>query len=401
MKKLISLCLCLASLFSFASCKSGMPSQTTAEEISDSVYYPYTSTFAETPTRLLYVKAGTIYYYNKLTDEHFRFCFDPLCKHGSFEECISEKFMMAYGTMQSIKYCEYDNRFYALRGEQFCSFSFDGSDLRIVHSFGEVGAFDSNPHGAYMPSGTAYLHTYGEYVYFLARDSQSGKFKLMCYNAKDQKLHSIFEDGETNVDGYLLGETEIYLSLSGACTGVYRIHFDGSELTQITDAPYTYPYWRQGIFDGETVYFVKGGMVDAGKYVCMGIAAYQPKTNTFTDILPAENNRWHVLLAVTEDYIYYVEEEAVSIGFYVSPNFKDEIFNRYSKIYRLDKKSGEIVTVLDDITCETENLYFVGDTAIIYGKHCVPHETRAADYEGVFTATVDENGMFTDLKLSD
>ena len=63
----------------------------------------------------------------------------------------------------------------------------------------------------------------------------------------------------------------------------------------------------------------------------------------------------------------------------------------------MDKESGEIVTVLDDIRCSTRMLYFIEDTVILLGSGYVPDETNASSNGAGFTAKLDENGMFTEL----
>ena len=206
MKKFLSFLLSIAIVFSFASCdtvsddtdpiesipsdtfSSDTDSTTTEHHIpqlptkSNGTYYPMTTTFSDTPTRLLFTTGGVVRYYNKFTEEIYPFCFDSLCKHDGYD-CISYKFEMTDTGRQTIRFCEYDNRFYALRGEQFCSFSFDGSDLKVVHSFGMDGNFETEMKG-YLYGGLTYLQIHGKNVYFIARDHESGKRGLMCYDAE-------------------------------------------------------------------------------------------------------------------------------------------------------------------------------------------------------------------------
>lgn len=413
MKRKIAAGLVFAMLMSLTSCKMNPFTETTQsnasmEEIGDTeaiektplkngittAYYPVGDAFSETPTRLLYVQMGKLLYYNKLTAETDVFCFDPLCKHSGPDECIAHKFMMADSGIQSIEYCEYDNRFYALRGAQFCSFAFDGSDLRVEHSFGEEGKFGSNRHGVYMFGDLIHLSIHGQYIYFYARDNESGKHALIRFDAQTKEIHRIFYDAETNLGGYLISEDTLYVSMAGAYSGLYRANLDGSRLEKISDN--IYADFSTGIFDGEKNYMPESD----GEH--QKIVAFSPARNTFEDILLIEDDARRRLLAVTDQYIFFTKNDPISVGFYESHLGKDEIFNYTSKIYRFDKESGEIVTVLDDIRCSARMLYFIEDTVIILGSVYVPDETNAFSNGGGFIAKLDENGMFTELtQLSD
>ncbi len=355
--------------------------------------YPY-NTFTETPTRLLYVEAGVLRYYNKITGECREFCFDPLCRHDDFRTCISQKFMMAYGVVQSVEYSAYDNRFYVLRGEQFMSFSFDGSDLKSIWSSGEIGKLDSDPHGAYLPSGTRDLSVCGERVYFIARNKDSGKTELMCYNVREKAMSTVFADGGTNISAYICGDSVLYLDLAGTYSGVYRMEPDGSGLTQITAEHYLEQ--RNGIFDGERLYFVGGQSTPAG-IMSEWIAVYTPQTDTFETVMEIKTEKGHRLLAVRGDFLYYTIEDPIAVGERVTSYFTETVYNRRSRIYRLDMRSGEVITVLDDLTCSTENLYFLDDAVVIYGQIITSDSLGPTTYERVFTARIDENGMLTEL----
>ena len=216
-------------------------------------YYPITTTFSDTPTRLLFTTGGIVHYYNKFTEEIYPFCFDPLCKHDGYD-CISYKFEMTDSGSQMIRYCEYDNRFYALRGEQFCSFSFDGSDLKVVYSFGPDGNFETETKG-YLYGGLMYLQIYGKNIYFIARDNESGKRGLMCYDAETKEMKRLFYNEHTSVYGYILSTNGIYISLIGNDQGLHYIPYEGGTSTLILEAGYD--SFSEGIFDGEHFYFVK------------------------------------------------------------------------------------------------------------------------------------------------
>ena len=422
MKKFLSFLLSIAIVFSFASCdtvsddtdpiesipsdtfSSDTDSTTTEHHIpqlptkSNGTYYPMTTTFSDTSTRLLFTTGGVVRYYNKFTEEIYPFCFDPLCKHDGYD-CISYKFEMTDTGRQTIRFCEYDNRFYALRGEQFCSFSFDGSDLKVVQSFGMDGNFETEMKG-YLYGGLTYLQIHGKNVYFIARDNESGKRGLMCYDAETKEMNRVFYDENTAVYGYLLSANGIYITLTGVYQGLYYISYEGGTPRLIAED--IYDSFAEGIFDDECFYFIKTTpLYDEEKkytrYLPDKIVAFIPETAAFEDIMEIDIQNEHHLLAITDEYIYYTVNEPISIGYSESPRMTSEVFNEYSKIYRYHRERGEVAVVLNDLRCETKMLYFIEDKVLILGHVCTPSEDHAFRTLGGFIASLDENGMFTEL----
>ncbi len=363
--------------------------------------YPIMSVFSDTPTRIVYTKEAVLHYYNKITGEQYPFCFDSLCHHNDFD-CISYKFEMTSLGIQTVRYSAYDNRFYVLRGEQFCSFSFDGSDLKIIHSFGEEGNFETEMRG-YLYGGLIYLQIQGSGVYFLARDKESGKGILMCYDIETKAMKKLFHDRDTAIHGYLLSENGIYFSLAGKYSGLYHMNMDGSHLKMISED--IYPSLSTGIFDGEHFYFTERQALckdeNTEDDACTEkIFSLSLETGTLRNIADTFCTNDHTLLAVTDRYIYYTVNDPVSIGFsekyynYITGN---ELFNDYSRIYRLDRESKETVIVLDDLQYETKSLYFAdAESVILLGSYCHISETNAFKNGCAFAAKLDENGMFTE-----
>ncbi len=398
MKKSLMILLLAFVLSLFSAC-ADIPAETTEsttdekpsiEPVAENTYYPRSDAFTETPTRLLYVQTGVICYYNKITGETHIFCFDPLCKHMDHVTCIAHKFGMADSGIQSIEYCAYNNRFYALRGAQFCSFSFDGSDLRVEASFGEAGKFGTDKHGVYPYGDTVYLGIQGQYVYFLANQGESWKKALMCFDVESGQLHTLYHREDTHVVGYQVSETTLYYTLSGEESGLYRAALDGSNPVKISDE--IYEMFHKGIFDGEKVYFLQSNDQDQH-----GIFSYTLETDLFEEVTAFTTKTATLLLAVTEDAIYFTRSEPVLVGHTETRFGTFDVTNDWSRIYRLEKSTGKIVTVLDDITCETRMLCFMDDSVMIMGSIYFPDEKNAGSNGGCFIAKTDEDGMFTEL----
>ncbi|MBQ9747332.1 MAG: hypothetical protein IJV98_00970 [Clostridia bacterium] len=397
--------LLIAMLFFITSCTGYVPPAVEPYGVGDAdASYPITSPFTDAKTRLLYVSSGVMMYYNKLTEEIYPFCFDTLCSHGDYA-CLSHRFSQADTGAQSVRYCAYDNRFYALRGEQLCSFAFDGSDLRVECSFGEEGDLETDVI-AYLFGGLLYLQIRERYVYFLARDSVSGKRVLTRFDVETNRLDRLFHDPDTTVNGYLLCENGIYLNLVGAYAGLYCLPYDGGTPTQISEELYT--DFHEGIFDGEEIWFVKvQSSYDEEKhtprYVYESIVSYHPTADTFREIAVLDSLQKHKLLAVTPEYIYYTVNDPVSVGFYEhdlgGEQIRREVFNYYGKILRLDKASGETLVVLEDLRCEPSSLFFYEDRVFLCGHVCTVSDTAAWRTMGSCTANVDASGLFTGLTV--
>ncbi len=413
MKKIIAMLMGLLMIFALVSC-GNRPSTTETttgttetnippEQEEDAAYYRRGHLFAEAETRILYFQSKrTLYQYNKLTEEYAVFCFDPLCTHG--KECISDRFHYlnpaATGTgNMSMDYCEADNRYYFTRGEQLYSVAFDGSDAKLACSFGEAGKFENDKNGLDIGGANAvsFMGIYDQYVYFFTLDSEEGTRTLKRYDVKTGEVKDIFHRSRSEstitfygfVDGYL------YVGLVGDVYGVYRMNLDGTEMTKLHD-DILEPKYVWGIFDGECVYAVNDTREGIYEIEAYSIASGEKKL-----VLAAD--KVITLLAVTNDSIYYTKNEPRSIGYKITntggKENKDEVINDRSRIYCMDKKTGETKVVLDDITCSVNDIHFFGDAVMINGWFCKVDETNAKKTPAPFIANVDENGVFTELTL--
>ncbi|MBQ8498003.1 MAG: hypothetical protein IJ489_11195, partial [Clostridia bacterium] len=89
MKKLVSVLLTLAIFLTLVSCANTQDKEDETYGEVAKFSYPALSGMTETPTRILYTLNDTLYYYNKIEEESYVFCFDPLCHHDNYKECIS------------------------------------------------------------------------------------------------------------------------------------------------------------------------------------------------------------------------------------------------------------------------------------------------------------------------
>ncbi len=410
MKKIIAIILVLVNIFSLVSCENEQNDTTTAqttnstnlpEQSETKVYYRRGHLFAEAETRVLYFHdLWTLYQYNKITEEYAVFCFDPLCKHG--KNCISNRFSylnphaVASGSM-SMEYCAADNRYYFTRGEQIYSISFDGSDIKIDCSFGEVGKFEndqgnSNQLNLNGSNWVGHMGIYGQYVYFFAVDAEKGTRVLKRYDVNTEEISDILHQSKGVITFYGFHGEYLYIGVIGEEYGVYRMNLDGTDMIKLHDDLISdTSAW--GIFDGKCIYNTP--RPQDGIY---GIEAYNIETGNKEALLSSE--QYVKLLAVTEDLIYYTKEEPRTVGYHVSnlTGMDDkEVTNDYSRIYCLDKKTGESQIVFDDLSCWVHDIHFMGDTVMINGYFCTVSETDAKKAPAAFTAKINEDGMFTEI----
>lgn len=358
--------------------------------------------FTETPTRILYTTSGEyLYYYNKLTETSHVFCFDPLCNHISWETCIAHKFFQN-GINVTVQYYEPQNRFYTFRGQKFCSFSFDGSDLVIEYSLGEHGDFDD---WTYNPFCTMSLQLWGSRAYFITLDSETGNRELCYIDLETKKMTVLTDDIADRILGYQIFGDKIYLMIVGeTMSGVYRADADLLRIEKISeDSRYLY---SDAPFLNGYYYFVESELreTETGeKSVPVGLSCASLEDGTLTRLYTLTDSVLHDILAVSEEYIYFIKKEPRSIGYRQLPQgVKVEMQNSFSRIYRFNRSNKECEVIFEDLSCEVDSFYFIDDTHVmILGKHCVSGEGNADKTSVMWIATTDERGYFKDPRITE
>lgn len=390
MKKIYLLLLCVIFILFGSSCASNIAKN----DVEILAGYPKESPFSETPTRVLYVDSGILYYYNKLDGENYVFCFDPICRHNDFRECIALKFQMS-DSYQPIKYCAENNRFYALRSEQLYSFSFDGSDLQLEFSFGEHGGMDEI---IYMPYGVRNLNIVGKYVFCLIPDADTGITCLMRYDVETESMEVAYQDTENNISDYLCVGNVVYMALTGTEPGLYCADLEFAVVEQVSKNIIDF---SNGVYWNDKIYYLQTKMLinedQSMKPISEKLICYSFETNAFADVLTIDDSTRYNLLSVTDEYIYFTKQEEQYFGYHVHQFGSDKDYNNYSRIYRYDMSTEQMEVVLDDLSCETKQIYFVDDRVLIMGNQCIISEGNAKKTAGAFCADIDEYGNFVNL----
>ena len=395
----IAMTSCMSGSSSYEDCSTEMSDHLIFEDIPNEVFYSKSMMLCKTPTRVLYTLKGQLYYYNVIADASDIFCFDPLCNHKAWQACISLKFV-ENGTNTNIRYCEYDNRFYAFRGQKLCSFSFDGSDLKIEYSFGEDGDFDQF---AYDPFGVFSLQIVGTRAYFIMLDKQDGTRELWYYDIKADKVVNLSADMKMAVIDYLIQEDMLLLTMrSDQDSGVYRADMDMKEILKVSDtmlSDMSQPIiMRSVIYDicYETIQTEKGRERIADAIICTNLEKNETK-----QIYKFSGEQMPSILAVSEDFIYFKQMESRSIGYeLVRGETKVERNNIYSRIYRVDINSGKCEVIFDDLTCQVSEVYFFEkNKALIIGELCTIGEGNAGFEAKAFSVDLNDEGELVNLKV--
>lgn len=401
-KKVLAAMLMLLYMGIFCSCgESGYTetTQTGTEIQSTATIHNIYSQFVETPTRLLYLDAGYLYYYNKLDGENYYFCFDPLCKHN--EECISAKFEKM-DFFRPIRYCAENNRFYAIMGTDFVSMSFDASDLKILHSFGNENALNDRVYGTNM---LKYLELYDGYAYMTVEDANTGDRKLYRYDFKTETMINLMENSEIidHMDYFTINDEKIYFwAASDDNVAFYQADINLNNIQKLSDQ-FTGNY-NTCIFDEDKIYMMRDTrklINSKSTIVSDAIVYYDLETNKENILCTLNYDVRATLHSVTSQYIYYTVQEDIFLGYqelrYSGPK---AVYNQYPRVYRYDYQTGNVTVVLDDVLSETRYMYLSEDYVMIKGKLFEIDEDGAVDHDGncIILADIDENGMFINLR---
>ena len=395
MKKAIAFLLVMASLFTVTSCEKTSTEESPKTE--NTVSYYDGGTLENASTRILYHLDDQLCYYNKLTGETSVFCFDPMCRHGDWRTCISLRFEVnSLVSLYKIKYNEYDNRFYSIRGDKLCSFSFDGSDLKIIYSFGEKGALDEHCSG-----GSVYnLRIAKNRLYVNVVNAEKGSREIVYYDIDTGKLHNLTENLEGQFYDFWIFEDSLYFEmLHDEEIALYRSDLDMKNIVKTGIEG----IFGDSLFHQNHAYYIsyrkEGEQAFADAIMC-----YDPQSVEIMKVCSLENegesNLQPCILAVSDAYVYFIKREPIHIGYeLIRGTIEQHMYNDFSKIYRADLKNGEVTSVLDAPNCEVTEIYFTqNEKVLVKGWFCKYGDGDAEKTQALFIADIDENGNFVNIE---
>lgn len=310
--------------------------------------YRAVSNMTAFPDGVLVNVRGALYYFDSADECLHRFCFDENCDHRNWQMCISWRFASQYVLMdwQTHSYSEYDGRFYVMRGEQFCSMATDGTDFRIEYSFGDKGNL-----GQYMYMGLRTdLMVYQQYVYMKVYDSEFQVTTLYRFDIDKREMVKLSQDG-VDIGHYHVADDGLYISIHNKEADMhmnYHADFDLQNL-ELADMSLDYPYV---VFRDDIYYYVDSYRGTFGETI-NDICSYDTKTGKIKQLYRDRENSYLAMLAVTDDYVYFMGEDL-------------------SAVYVYSFQNNSVKTAFDDLYSEnnggsfrTYNIYFLDNGKVL------------------------------------
>ena len=348
----------------------------------------------ETPTRVLYVLDATVHYYNKLDGEAYVFCFDPLCRHS--DTCISQKFLKI-DERQPIRYCETNNRFYALRGKSLISFSFDGSDLQIIYTYGDSDWNEMNYDNIILQ----YLEIYDGYAYFTIQDADTGVRHIYRYHLTERKLEMVLKHQQyiENIISMSLIDQHLYFWASNEERQIlYQYDLNSKTLRSVTES-----FFSLDFFDGSKFYsapFQEIQTATGVQYTSKEIVAFDTKSNSRVVLCENDFAGTVRLLALTDRYLYYTVYDPLVIGYQTRPfSSPTPVKNDQYYIIRYDLESGTHTMVFNNPNYNIFQIALLDDVVLIQGTIYEKTGDYISGESKVFVTAIDENGMFVNIQM--
>ena len=398
---------------------------------------PLSVKYVETPTRVI-LPGVDFSYYNKLDNERYVFCFDPLCDHSTWS-CVANIFYCA----RECVYSPYTKRIYMEREDTLFSMKFDGSDIRIEISFGDVGSdITKDP----VRTGDAFgrienLQQYDNYLYFvyptsIKKDNSDYGYEffwsLFRYNLKTKKLENLSEN-VGHISNYFysfaLTKDKIYFNDLTADRGIrlFSSNLDMTDIKEVDIENSEKIIVSNAIFDGENFYSaiteykkeeITGTSPTAESYQ---IVCFDPETKIITEISEksyvADNNAGRInIFSVTDEYIYYTIDDPFYIGTYKTRTGENSVYNSRHTLYRIRKDGSDKKVVYEGLTskdpkvisCGLRNLYIISGekkaiAIIITNQYSAPKMSpngyESVDWQRSFYVSfdIDDNGNFVNM----
>ena len=309
----------------------------------------------EMPSRVLLLQMGGPWYYSKVDGESYVFCFDPLCQHTIYDNCLSRHFRSTGSLATSAIYSEKENRVYLARGQKLYSTSFDASDLRLECSLGEKGEIGDSFYGPELQ----WLRCVDNYIFFIYHNNETGHTQLMRYDTSKRKLEEMTSADEWAL-GYEIADGYIYLKLlTEDKLKVYMTADFNLENRKIVDDP-IYPTSggvSMGVYDGEYFY----------ERAPEGLFKINPLTGEKSLVSDDPLLLGYAqILAINNGYIYFISDEMKKIGDKYNEilGVTEDILLPNYRLYRISL-DGKIELMLE-LPGSIDTLNFVDGGVIIH-----------------------------------
>ena len=374
-------------------------------------YTQWRSRSVETKSKVIIldsvVEAPTVFYYSKADGEFYPFCFDPFCDHRDKTKCIGTLINDPFRAASNARNLYYINsRLYFVISDKIYSCSELATDLRVDVSFdgGMIQTFTRDNDVLLFivvdPSGNIIQYTY---------DTVSKKLtdikKKMAEKEKElgATLYTYsFEDGKVYMAAYTNvrrsnATTGFNTFVDGDFKGYYVADYDFVSFSPTEHVP---PVTFEFITDDGHVELIYKNenktLIDIEK------SMYGGSIDTLAEDITMRKKPFSLYL--TDDSYYFYHFDFIEIGIDMSYNRGETPRpNSYGgKIYRLDLKTGEIKTVLDDLSYDAFKIIYINEQTK-YGlmtleKYEFENEFVTSKGGLLYQFNLDKSGNFVDLE---
>ncbi|MBQ2989377.1 MAG: hypothetical protein IJD59_09755 [Clostridia bacterium] len=360
--------------------------------------------YIDLPSRVMFemgVASGKIYnvYYSKADGETYPYCFDPLCDHSG-GKCLAYPSSWELGSFYPDTTCFINDRFYLSSNSlgKIVSFHFDGTDMKIEYDAGYQRG--DIPNGPWTPN----IEVYGSYIYLDQREaaSEDGKKHLLRFNTETKEMEDLTEKTGNYIWPSFFYNGEMY----GQDT-VWNCMKASPDLTVCETAE---EFRFSPFFYGSKFMYP----VQDEKYNTLGIGCYDVETGEekmlSNEALGIPEGGVATMIAMDENYIYYVNNQKLLVGYTLHPKTGAKIsVYKYNdgKIFRANHDGTGAACIYDDPDMtynDSQAIVFDGKNIIIHGNsYCaVEGETEGLVKQcdaGYYVGTFREDGTIGEWKL--
>ena len=402
MKKLFSLFLAFSLLF-LTACNTSPPTETTtsdtteqknpSDSMTDQIIHRPIRDLLDLPSRIIFNanlrQEQFTYYYSKVDEKAYVYCFDPLCDHSDHTCLATPSQEYLFGMMFA------QNRFYRVTGfGQIFSFAFDGSDKKIEYD----AKYDLEDMNTNIWSSA---ELYGQYIYICLGEGEQGNPHTLRFNIETKEMEDLTEKtGNYIIPSYFYNNM-IYGQGDYYKTGqtYFKADIDLKSM-EVEDHPVYIDHAVGSMAIGQAFgeELNRFGIPDI---IGMDIYDFKTDERRFISNETIGTNDW-AIVSVTEEYIYFYDSKIVEIGTVNGPGGRKVTVQKYNngKLYRMNLDGTNIVCVYDNPDYElNRNTVIYGDRVVMKGRYVTIENGEKKVWGGPLqVAVINEDGTFGEFR---